>query len=144
VVEHEISNADIRLQQHDSHPKESLSSPGRSSPSPPDIRYTHASIPNRLDKMLASRFIRPTGLPRVWRRLESTYQPPVPPKSSRHGSFYRAFGTPVIKNFLIALCTFQAIYWSWLKLESVEMKKKGNHEIRLVEGELRHLTKDEE
>ncbi len=94
--------------------------------------------------MLTSRVLGLRGLPRFsnWRRLNSTYQPPTPPKSNRHGSFYREFGPPIIKNFLIALCTFQAIYWSWMKLESMELKKKGNHELRLLEGELRSIAKE--
>ncbi|KAK3691700.1 hypothetical protein LTR37_018493 [Vermiconidia calcicola] len=78
-----------------------------------------------------------------WVRSNSTYQPPDPPKSSsnRHGAFYKTFGRPVAKNFLIALFTYQVIYWSWLKLESLEVKKEKDDEIRSLEGELRSITK---
>jgi hypothetical protein len=79
---------------------------------------------------------------KTFRRLESTYQPPTASKPNRHRGFYKEFGPPVIKNFLIALCTFQAIYWSWLKMESIEMKKSGDSEVRVLEGELKLLTKD--
>ncbi|KAK5173540.1 uncharacterized protein LTR77_002221 [Saxophila tyrrhenica] len=95
--------------------------------------------------MLTSRTLGFRSLPKLtntWRRLNSTYEPPTAPKSNRHGSFYRTFGSPVIKNFLIALCTFQAIYWPWLKLESIEMKKKGDSELRMAEGNLRSITSD--
>ena len=78
----------------------------------------------------------------TWRRFNTTYQPPTTPKSNRHGSFYRIFGPPIIKNFLIALCTFQGIYWAWMRLESMELKQKGDREVRLLEGELRSITKN--
>lgn len=73
------------------------------------------------------------------RRFNSTSQQPTT-QPSRHGSFYKTFGPPILKNFLIALCTFQAIYWSWVKMESVELKKDGDEEVRAVEDELRALT----
>jgi hypothetical protein len=79
----------------------------------------------------------------ISRRNNSTYEPPTAPKPNRHGGFYKEFGPPVIKNFLIALCTFQAIYWSWLKLESIEAKRGMNENVQKLEDELRTLTKDE-
>lgn len=77
------------------------------------------------------------------RRLESTYQPPSPnPKSGsdRHRDFYRTFGRPLAKNFLIAVAAYQVLYFSWLKLESYEVKKQGEGEVKKVEGELRGLV----
>jgi len=41
-------------------------------------------------------------------------------------AFYQSFGRPVAKVFLGALLTYQAIYWSWLKLESLEIKEDKN------------------
>jgi hypothetical protein len=77
------------------------------------------------------------------RRSNSTYQPPQPPKSSsnRHREFYKTFGRPIAKNFLIAVVTYQVLYWSWLKLESLEVKKEKEEEIQSLEGELKSLTK---
>lgn len=43
-------------------------------------------------------------------------------------------------NFLIATGTFQALYWSWLYLESREVKKEKGEEIKALEGELRGLV----
>ena len=78
------------------------------------------------------------------RRLESTYQPPTPPDpkrgSDRHRDFYKTFGRPLAKNFLIAVATYQVLYFSWLKLESYEVKKDGEGEVKRVEGELRGLV----
>ena len=76
------------------------------------------------------------------RGRNSTYQPPEPPQSSnRHRTFYRTFGRPLGKNFLIAVVTFQVIYWSWLKLESLDTKEEKNEEIQSLESELKSLTK---
>ena len=87
------------------------------------------------------RFLRPST-----RRHESTYQPPTPQDeqqrsgSNRHRDFYRTFGRPLAKNFLIAVATYQLLYFSWLKLESLEAKRDGEAEVKSVEGELRELV----
>ena len=97
--------------------------------------------------MLATRFSRRVQLAPL-RRLtirsrNSTYQPPETPKSppNRHREFYKTFGRPIAKNFLIALVTYQVLYWSWAKLESIEFKKERQDEIQSLEGELKSLTK---
>jgi hypothetical protein len=77
--------------------------------------------------------------------------------------FYKYRSRPVFKAVLIAIFTYEIIYWGWLKLESLETKhdtegtqehdraedKKHGQllttsegEIRSLENELRHLTKD--
>lgn len=77
------------------------------------------------------------------RRLNSTYQPPDPPKSASnpHRNFYKTFGRPIAKNFLIAVCTYQLLYLGWTKLESMEIKQQKEAEVQSLEGELRSLTK---
>lgn len=75
-------------------------------------------------------------------RLYSTEQPPTPTpeKPNPHREFYRGgMGRPIALNFLVAMATFQALYWSWLKLESLEVKKGKGEEIARLEGELRGL-----
>jgi len=78
--------------------------------------------------------------------MQSTgsYQAPSPPPSqgqgSPHGAFYKTFGRPVIKNFLIAVLTYQAIYFTWAKLENMEMKKEKEGEMKRLESEIRGLT----
>lgn len=79
------------------------------------------------------------------RRLESTYQPPTPPREtkserSNHSDFYKTFGRPLAKNFLIAVATYQVLYFTWLKLESYETKREGEAEVKKVEGELSGLV----
>ncbi|EME80228.1 uncharacterized protein MYCFIDRAFT_212002 [Pseudocercospora fijiensis CIRAD86] len=49
-------------------------------------------------------------------------------------------GRAVAYNFLIAMVTFQALYWSWLKLETIEVKKEKQDEIKSLEGEIKNLT----
>jgi len=41
-------------------------------------------------------------------------------------AFYQDFGRPIAKVFLGALFTYQVLYWSWLKLESIEVKREKN------------------
>lgn len=43
-------------------------------------------------------------------------------------------------NFLVAMATFQVIYWGWLKLESLEVKEERTSEIERLEGEVGRLT----
>ena len=95
--------------------------------------------------MLPLRTLRPRASPILSYtkyRLNSTYQPPAATKPNRHGGFYKTFGPTVLKNFLVAMVTFQAIYWSWLKLESMEKKKNGDDEVVSLQGELARLTKE--
>ncbi|KAK5004129.1 hypothetical protein LTR16_006424, partial [Cryomyces antarcticus] len=59
-------------------------------------------------------------------RRSSSYQPPsAPPPASEpgnpHRSFYRLFGRPIAKVFLGALLTYQLTYWTWMKLETMEV-----------------------
>ncbi|KAF2003468.1 hypothetical protein P154DRAFT_520080 [Amniculicola lignicola CBS 123094] len=71
---------------------------------------------------------------RIARRLYATEppptsQPPPPPPTgerqpqTRAGTFYKSFGSPILKCFLGALFTYQVTYWTWMKLESVEVQK---------------------
>lgn len=74
-------------------------------------------------------------------RQQSTYQPPdLPKKPNAHGNFYKEFGRPVAKCFLIAVATYQLLYISWIKLESFETKQEKGDEIKQLEGEIRALT----
>jgi hypothetical protein len=45
------------------------------------------------------------------------------------GTFYKSFGSPILKCFLGALFTYQVAYWGWMKLESLEevQDKEGMH-----------------
>lgn len=41
---------------------------------------------------------------------------------SSQRNVYKQFSRPFAKTFLMAVFTFQAVYYSWLKLESIEEK----------------------
>nr|POE51666.1 hypothetical protein CFP56_25873 [Quercus suber] len=74
-------------------------------------------------------------------RNQSTYQPPSPPKQPNpHGNFYKEFARPTAKCFLIAVLTYQLLYMSWSKLESIEVKREKNDEIKELENEVKALT----
>ncbi|KAK3066642.1 hypothetical protein LTR53_016927 [Teratosphaeriaceae sp. CCFEE 6253] len=80
-------------------------------------------------------------------RHQSTYQAPDPPQSQQkpnpHGNFYKTFGRPLAKTFLIAVATYQVLYVSWLKLESIETKRDKEAEMRSLKVELQNLTERE-
>jgi hypothetical protein len=42
---------------------------------------------------------------------------------AEQGAFYQSFGMPIAKCFLGAIFTYQVVYWSWMKLESLEERK---------------------
>lgn len=68
-------------------------------------------------------------------------EPPAATRPNPHRQLYKrgGFGRPIALNFLIAMCTFQVIYWSWLKLESMEIKQQKQDEIKSLEGQLKSL-----
>ncbi|KAK0651895.1 hypothetical protein B0T16DRAFT_404959 [Cercophora newfieldiana] len=54
----------------------------------------------------------------------SSQQQPQPPKpKSATGEFYKTFTRPVAKTFLIAIFTYQLLYFGWAKLEQDEIKE---------------------
>ncbi|KAF2876103.1 hypothetical protein BDV95DRAFT_590287 [Massariosphaeria phaeospora] len=95
--------------------------------------------------------LRRTG--QMGRRPYANAAPPPPPnpsssnpsprpsgevkEGSRVGSFYKSFGSPVLKSFLGALFTYQVIYWAWLKLETLEAKAEKEAEIHSLKSELK-------
>lgn len=85
----------------------------------------------------------------VGRMRYFSYQPPNPPSSNSsggtaaknlHRAFYSDFGSPILKVFLGALFTYQALYWGWMKLETLDVRDEKNAEIAALEGQLRGLT----
>ncbi|KAF2861148.1 hypothetical protein K470DRAFT_257301 [Piedraia hortae CBS 480.64] len=71
--------------------------------------------------------------PLLWagKRFHSTVNP--------HRQFYRTFGQPLARNFLIAMATFQVLYITWVKLESIEVKHRKNEEVGRLEEEIGRL-----
>ena len=73
--------------------------------------------------------------------VASTSHPALPPdpypsseqpqrKPNPHGAIYKSGGAgrAIAYNFLIAMVTFQVLYWGWMKLESLEVKKEKDRE----------------
>ena len=77
------------------------------------------------------------------------YESPTPqqqtPAPNPHREFYRGGqGRAIAFNFLVAMATFQVLYWGWLKLESMEVKQQKQDEVNSLEGEVKHLTEKAE
>ncbi|KAK5132458.1 hypothetical protein LTR08_009069 [Meristemomyces frigidus] len=94
--------------------------------------------------MLPFRSLRPLLRRTVQARTQATYQAPTPPRSQQpnpHRNFYKQFGRPVIKNFLVAVMTYQVLYYSWMYLEAGEVQEQKGAEIKALEGEIKGLSK---
>ncbi|KAF2454977.1 hypothetical protein BDY21DRAFT_365973 [Lineolata rhizophorae] len=77
-------------------------------------------------------------------RWGSSYEPPnpTPPQpggGNPHRNFYKSFGRPVAKVFLGSMFTYQLLYWSWLKLEAVEIKKEKTAELNSLQTQLEQI-----
>lgn len=73
----------------------------------------------------------------ISRRQYST-APPKP--KSATGDFYKTFTRPVAKTLLIAMFTYQCLYWGWVKLEQDEIKEERTAEIAQLEAEVNRLA----
>ncbi|KAH0159145.1 hypothetical protein KCU67_g7252, partial [Aureobasidium melanogenum] len=56
-------------------------------------------------------------------------------------AFYKSFGRPIAKVFLMALFTYQVLHYAWLRLESMEEKEEKTTELQGLEAQLRDMTK---
>ncbi|KAH9860647.1 hypothetical protein J1614_011978 [Plenodomus biglobosus] len=56
---------------------------------------------------------------------------------SRTSTYYKSFGSPMLKCFLGALFTYQLAYYGWMKLEAVEAAYEERREIAGLQRELR-------
>ncbi|KJZ75559.1 hypothetical protein HIM_05022 [Hirsutella minnesotensis 3608] len=53
--------------------------------------------------------------------------------------FYKTFTRPVAKVLLLAVFTYQVVYWSWVKLEADEARVEADCEISYGET---HFLRD--
>ncbi|KAI1138991.1 hypothetical protein F5Y05DRAFT_412857 [Hypoxylon sp. FL0543] len=61
---------------------------------------------------------------RTWARFSSSQQgqPQSPPGESLNKQFFKTFGRPIAKVFLLAIFTYQVAYYFWVRLEQDEIK----------------------
>lgn len=56
------------------------------------------------------------------------------------GAYYKSFSYPTLKAFLIALLTYQVVYYAWLKLETIEDKQIQSGQISDLQDQLRRAV----
>ncbi|KAI0541004.1 hypothetical protein GGR58DRAFT_498622 [Xylaria digitata] len=89
---------------------------------------------------------RPRQLPRA--RFSSTQapnepkptgslDPPLPTK--QHKTFYKTFGRPIAKVFLMAIFTYQVAYYFWVRLEQEEKRAEMQAIISDLETRIEKL-----
>lgn len=77
-------------------------------------------------------------LPRA--RFSSAHDP-QPEGSLNHKTFYKTFGRPIAKAFLIAVFTYQLAYYFWVKLEQDEMRAEMEATISDLETRIDELER---
>lgn len=60
-------------------------------------------------------------------------------RSNPHRAYYQTHGRALFKCLTLAFLTYQIVYWTWLTLETEEIKEGKNREVKGLEGELRLL-----
>jgi hypothetical protein len=55
---------------------------------------------------------------------------------SQHTMFYKTFGRPVFKVFLMAMFTYQMLYLAWVRLEHGEEREQRQAEIDRLEEQV--------
>ncbi|KAI0873619.1 hypothetical protein GGS24DRAFT_501640 [Hypoxylon argillaceum] len=59
----------------------------------------------------------------------------------QHKTFYKTFGRPIAKAFLIAVFTYQLAYYFWVKLEQDEMRAEMEATISDLETRIDELER---
>ncbi|OTA79613.1 hypothetical protein M434DRAFT_402038 [Hypoxylon sp. CO27-5] len=87
--------------------------------------------------------IRTQSLQRTWTRFSSSQQgePSSPPEGSINKQFYKTFGRPIAKVFLLAIFTYQVAYYFWVRLEQDEIKSEMRATIADLEARIEQLEK---
>ncbi|KAF7514155.1 hypothetical protein GJ744_004480 [Endocarpon pusillum] len=60
-------------------------------------------------------------------------------RSNPHRAYYQTHGRALFKCLTLAFLTYQVVYWTWLTLETEEIKDQKNREIKALEAEFRLL-----
>ncbi|RYC65516.1 hypothetical protein CHU98_g690 [Xylaria longipes] len=59
--------------------------------------------------------------------------------SLNHKTFYKTFGRPIVKVFLMAIFTYQLAYYFWVKLEQDEVRAEMQATISDLEARIEKL-----
>ena len=62
-----------------------------------------------------------------------------PKSKSPSSEFYKTFGRPIAKVFLLAIFTYQVAYYFWVRLEQDEMKRDMEATIAELEARISEL-----
>ncbi|TPX15181.1 uncharacterized protein E0L32_004739 [Thyridium curvatum] len=63
--------------------------------------------------------------------------------TSNYAAFYRTFTRPLAKTMLLAVFTYQLVYWAWVKLETDEIKAEKTAEIAGLEAQVKSLQENQ-
>ncbi|KAI0885271.1 uncharacterized protein GGS22DRAFT_141491 [Annulohypoxylon maeteangense] len=80
-----------------------------------------------------------TQLQRTWARFSSSQTPSSPQAPSPNSQFYKTFGRPIAKVFLLAILTYQFAYYGWVRLEHGEIKSEMRAAIADLEARIEQL-----
>ncbi|KAI1169824.1 hypothetical protein F4777DRAFT_592427 [Nemania sp. FL0916] len=69
----------------------------------------------------------------------SSSQPPQYQEPHGHRAFYKTFGRPIAKVFLMAIFVYQVAYFVWVKLEQDEMRAEAQAIISDLEARIEKL-----
>ncbi|GAW25589.1 hypothetical protein SAMD00023353_0901830 [Rosellinia necatrix] len=88
---------------------------------------------------LFARYRAARQLPRA--RFSSTQasHEPEPQGSLNHKTFYKTFGRPIAKVFLMAIFMYQLAYYFWVRLEHDEIRAEMNATISDLETRIERL-----
>ncbi|KAI1214909.1 uncharacterized protein F4807DRAFT_455360 [Annulohypoxylon truncatum] len=81
-----------------------------------------------------------TQLRQTWARFSSS-QSSSPQEPSPNSQFYKTFGRPIAKVFLLAIFTYQLAYYFWVRLEHDEIKSEMRATITDLEARIEQLEK---
>ncbi|KAI1131991.1 hypothetical protein F5Y10DRAFT_27199 [Nemania abortiva] len=73
-------------------------------------------------------------------RFSSAHDPKLE-GSLNHKTFYKTFGRPIAKVFLMAIFTYQLAYYFWVKMEQDEIRTEMEATISDLEARIEQLER---
>ncbi|KAK9439519.1 hypothetical protein VB005_07675 [Metarhizium brunneum] len=112
---------------------------------PTSTRVNTSAAPARARTMALERISRPVALA-ASRRLPLAARPrgrwyATAKEPGPTSQFYKTFTRPIAKVLVVAVFSYQLIYWGWVKLEADEHRQKTDAEIADLEAKVGTLDK---